>query len=702
MDDRVDPCDALATAACDLVAESFGAAGCAVVAAADGSVLAATAGVAGRLDSRLSERIAFALAAAVDTDGAATEKVDRGATLLALQPALQPAEEAQAGGPLLVFARPQDRRALVVFAAPATAGERARAGAAALALLARLEAVAAEREELLKARQLLSHVEEFAKVGGWEQVLATGRFSWSGGVYAMHGLEPGSEVTLERILPLYPPPARDALRLDLERAAAEGGGFDLTAPVDTPGGERRIVRTVARSGQGPGGPTLYGITQDVTAQLSAERRMWWATNHDPVTRLPNRMLFEDRLELAVQRCRRMDETLALILVEIADFARLGGRTGFTAPDAHMSEIAARLVGVTRESDTVARIAGDQFAVLLNDVGDGQRLASLLRRLHEELTGMLNAGQHRDVVVSIGVACFPEHASEPDDLSRAAEMALARARRRLDQPVAVFDRQIAQDVQKRRDTVLRSARESLERGEFVPFYQLQVDIETNEIVGVEALARWQRPDVLLDAKDFTHALEDREIGGLVGRVMLDSVIADMRQLRRVVERPFRVSINASRNEVLRNDFLDTFLDKTREGDLTPSDFIIEITEDVIIGIDDQTLHDKISFLVSSGVVFSLDDFGTGYASLIHITSFPIKQIKIDKQFIFGIETDNRKRAIVKGINRIARSLDLDVIAEGVETVQQREALRSIGCRHVQGYLYSFPVPFAQLLDMLERH
>jgi EAL domain-containing protein (putative c-di-GMP-specific phosphodiesterase class I) len=227
----------------------------------------------------------------------------------------------------------------------------------------------------------------------------------------------------------------------------------------------------------------------------------------------------------------------------------------------------------------------------------------------------------------------------------------------------------------------------------------VDIETNEVVGAEALVRWQTADVLLDAKDFAYALEDRETGSLVGRAMLDAVIADMARIRDITPRPFRISVNASRTQVLRNDFLDTFLEKTRSGNLKPTDFIIEITEDVILGIDDQSLHDRISFLVSSGVEFSLDDFGTGYASLIHITSFPIKELKIDKQFVFGIDRDRRKRAIVKGIVQMARSLGLHVIAEGVETAEQQEVLRDIGCRYVQGYLYAFPLPFAEFAAML---
>lgn len=577
-----------------------------------------------------------------------------------------------------------------------------RAAVLILPILYRANDLREERISLQLAESLLTHVEELGLVGGWEQVGASGRLLWSDQVYLMHGLEPGGEVTLDRMMSLYPSPAREKLALAFERAAAEGSDFDMTMPVRTPSGERRIVRTVGRTRTDASGRKIYGITQDVTTQMNAERRLWWAANHDPVTSLPNRLLFEDRLAVAMRKAKREERSFALVLIEVSDFARLTERSGYNVTDKHMMEVAARLATISRESDTLARVSINEFAILLNDVSDWTSLEPAVTRVMEEFDRMQKANPGGSgIVVSCGVAFYPTHAVTPDELVRAADMAAAQAKRKLDTPVVVFDRTIADDAAKRRETILDRARDSLARREFVPFYQPQVDIETNEVVGVEALVRWQTPDMLLDAKDFTYALDDHEIGSRVGRAVLDAVIEDVAKLRDVARRPFRVSINASRTEVLRNDFLDTFLERTRSGNLQPNDFIIEITEDVIIGVDDQTLHDKVSYLASNGVEFSLDDFGTGYASLIHITSFPIKEIKIDKQFIFGIETDRRKRAIVRGIIQIAQSMGLHVIAEGVETAEQEDALREIGCRYAQGYLYSFPVPFAQFADMLER-
>ena len=448
------------------------------------------------------------------------------------------------------------------------------------------------------------------------------------------------------------------------------------------------------------GPIIYGISQDVTLQMSAERRQWWAANHDTVTKLPNRMLFEDRLETAVQRARRDGRRFAVIIIELANRNHRTTMSGYTLPDKLMLDVSARLAGVTRGSDTIARLSLSEFAIILADVYDRESLKPALSACQAQISAMRREDPGTDIVSNVGVAYYPEHATGAEELTRAAEMALAQSRRTPNDPVRVFDHQIANDVAKRRQTILARARESLKRGEFVPYYQPQIDIETSQIVGAEALVRWHMADVLLDAKDFTYVLDDHEVGSAVGRAMLDRVIVDIGKLRAMTQRPFRISVNASRTEVLRNDFLDTFLEKTRNQNLQPNDFIIEITEDVIIGVDDQTLHDKVSFLASSGVEFSLDDFGTGYASLIHITSFPIKEIKIDKQFVFGIENDRRKRAIVKGIIQIARSMGLHVIAEGVETVEQQEALRDIGCRYVQGYLYAFPLPFDEFTAMLD--
>ena len=696
MDGDDDPYDELAASACNLLADLVGARYCGVV-AVDGALLRGGSSEFLRLPEATSRGVTSAVAAAVD-------EADYEGDVARSSQLLTASIDKTLGGTAAVLFFPEMEMA--VFQVPRADGPVdvaafRRAAGAALPILYRIDDLRVERLRLVTAENLLQHVEELANVGGWEQTLATGRIIWSDAIYAMHGLERDGELTLDRVLELYPSPAREKLSLELERAAAEGGSFDVTTPVRTPAGDQRIVRTVARTGTGRGGKKLYGIAQDLTSQLSAERRMWWAANHDPVTSLPNRMLFEDRIATAVQRAKRDERCFALVVVEISDFARLTEKTGYTVPDRHMLDVAARLGAVTRESDTVARVSLNEFALILNDVCNREGLAGPVARLTEQVADMQREDPSSGIVMSVGVAFYPEHATGAEELTRAAEMALAQAKRKLNEPVIVFDRQIANDVAKRRRTILARARESLAKREFMPYYQPQIDIETNEVVGVEALVRWQTPDVLLDAKDFTYVLDDHEIGGRVGRAVLDAVITDVARLRQMTDRPFRVSVNASRTEVLRNDFLDTFLEKTRNGNLKPNDFIIEITEDVIIGVDDQSLHDKVSFLASSGVEFSLDDFGTGYASLIHITSFPIKEIKIDKQFVFGIETDRRKRAIVKGIIQIARSMGLHVIAEGVETVEQQEVLRDIGCRYAQGYLYSFPLPFPEFADLLKR-
>jgi len=687
--DVEDPFNNLAVAACNLLAGSFGIRYCGIVNPQDEELCAASSAFAG-LDAATRDKVVADLAAlarggaaadlvAVATDGGVGEE------LVAL---LAPDSEA------LVFAVADPGSAL-----PRGAFREAALGA--LAIFGQTRDLKAERQRLLGAHKLLAHVQDLAKIGGWELAVGTGHLYWSDEIYMIHGMEPGGEMTMERMLQLYPSPAREKLSLEMERAAAEGGSFEVTTPIRTAAGERRIVRTVGRSRIDPDGRRLYGIAQDITNQMSTERRLWWAANHDPVTSLPNRLLFEDRIGVAVRKARRDQSRFALIIIEIADFARLSDNAGYAVPDKHMMEVAARLAAVTRESDTIARISINEFALILFDVGDPGTLGPAMSRLREQFLAMQKeeAGGH-GMAMSAGVAYYPAHARGAEELMRAAEMALARARRRLEEPVVVFDRQIADDAARRRETILSRARDSLSRNEFIPFYQPQIDMETNEVVGVEALVLWQTPHMTLDAKDFTYALDDHEIGSLVGRAVLDAVIADLAKLRQITHRPFRVSVNASRTEVLRNDFLETFLDKARKGNLKPTDFTIEITEDVIIGVDDKGLHDKISYLVSSGVEFSLDDFGTGYASLIHITSFPINEIKIDKQFIFGIESDRRKRAIVRGILQIAQSVGLNVIAEGVETAEQQEALRAIGCRYAQGYYYSFPVPFEEFAAMLQ--
>lgn len=688
-----DPFEELAAAACNLLADSLSVRYCGIV-SADSASLRASSSEFGYLPDELKRRIVNALSEAV-----LTAEYDTGITLSSQLITL---DEPELGGTLGALFFPETE--VTVFHVSPTgraidAARFRRAAVSALPILYRVEDLRTERLTLVQRSNLLRYVEQLAKVGGWEQTLASGRMVWSDEIYRMHGLERDGGLTLDRMLALYPSPARERLTLELERAAAERSGFEVTMPIRTASGDQRIVRTVGRADMGPNGPILYGITQDVTSQMTAERRLWWAANHDPVTNLPNRLLFEDRIETAVQRSKRERRKFALLIIELANRNHRTTMSGYTLPDKLMLDISARLWAVTRGSDTIARLSSNEFALILSDVHDSASLEPSLTRLRAQVMAMQRDDPGTDIAINVGVAFYPEHAIGSEELTRAAEMALAQSRRSPNDPVRIFDHEIANDIAKRRETVLARARDGLAKREFVPYYQPQIDIETNQIVGAEALVRWQTVDVLLDAKDFAYVLDDHEVGGEVGRVVLDGVINDIGKLKEITKRPFRISVNASRTEVLRNDFLDTFLEKTRNENLQPNDFIIEITEDVIIGVDDQTLHDKVSYLASSGVEFSLDDFGTGYASLIHITSFPIKEIKIDKQFVMGIETDRRKRAIVKGIIQIARSMGLHVIAEGVETVEQQEALREIGCRYVQGYLYAFPLPFDEFAAML---
>lgn len=691
-----DPVAELAASAFDLLADSLGFIYCGAVARESGTLRDASSGFS-RLPLPDQEAIVEAVVAAVSA-AAAPHGESRSGRIVEI------AAPTPGGATISALCFPEAQTA--VFAVPHfdadLPADRFRAAAAAiLPLLERVEGLRAERQRLLQSQGLLAHVGELAHVGGWQHSLATGRLVWSDALYAIHGLDPRGEIALDSVLKLYPSPGREKLTNEFERAAAEGGGFEVTAPIRTPSGERRVVRTVGRTCTGGSGRTLYGIAQDVTVKLSGERRLWWATNHDPITTLPNRMLFEDRIAVAAQRARRDKRPFALVIIEVAARDDAGPTAPSPLSDRQMQEVAARLSAVSRESDTIARLSPTEFAILLNDVDSERTLDPALARLGGQITRMRSdeAGG-ASASMTAGVAYFPLHAEEPEGLIRAAEMSLARAQRQPGSPIVIFDHTIADDAAQRRESVIGRARKGLARGEFVPYYQPQVDIETGRVVGVEALVRWHTRDLILDAKDFANALDDQEIGSGVGRAMLDAVIEDVARLKRSTDWRFRVSVNASRTEVLRNDFLDTFLQRARSRNLKPTDFTIEITEDVIIGIDDQALQDKLSFLVSSGVEFSLDDFGTGYASLIHITSFPIKEIKIDKQFVFGIETNRRKRAIVRGMVQIARSLGLNVIAEGVETPEQEDVLREIGCRYAQGFLYSFPLPFDQFANLLE--
>jgi diguanylate cyclase (GGDEF)-like protein len=445
---------------------------------------------------------------------------------------------------------------------------------------------------------------------------------------------------------------------------------------------------------------LIGVTFDITERKQSEEDARWNANHDPLTGLANRALFQSRFEQALKDARAQGTSVSLLLVDLDDFKDVNDTLGHDAGDALLMEVANRLSAVTRECDMVARLGGDEFGLIVVEplrLEHAARLAeSVLERLQEpfEYEGVRLAARG-----SIGVASYPDHDRSQHELMKDADIALYRAKSDGRNRAVVYSSALRSSIEKR-VSVVGGIREALASEQVVPFYQPKVCLESGRIVGFEALARWIHPTKgLLTPGYFAAAFENSEIALLMGARMVQQVASDTRAwLDRGLDCG-RIAINFSSAEFAVPHLAEQVLSVLDGAGVPPSRFEVEVTESVFLGRNSAQTYEILRRFHAAGVQVALDDFGTGFASLSHLKQFPVGHIKIDQTFVRDLERDDDDAAIVRAVIGLGRSLGLQVTAEGVETAGQAERLRRKGCPFAQGYLFSKPVAGSRVAWLL---
>ncbi|WP_420393655.1 putative bifunctional diguanylate cyclase/phosphodiesterase [Acuticoccus sp.] len=557
------------------------------------------------------------------------------------------------------------------------------------------------RADLKRYITMFDNMERTAKVGLWDHDLVNGKVFWSDEIYRIYERPMDRLPTARTALDNFTEPGRTRLRNMLLETRLTGAPCDVTLPFLTETGRKRTGRLIASlQRSSDGSERLSGVFQDVTAAQEANERLWWAANHDALTGLPNRALFADRFSKALERRKRTGKMVCLVLVDVDRFKAVNDTLGHSAGDKLLTMVAQRLQENVRSHDTVARTGGDEFSVLMEDIGCAQALDGVLERLRSALDVRL-VWEERTMLVTLsaGAAVAPEHGVTEHELIHSADLALYRMK---DQPrgaLALYDPALGR-ARKERSQLLVAARGALEAGRIVPYYQPQIDIASGRIVGVEALARWVAEDRVLTASEFSFALMDEEIGTKIGLAVVDRAIAEVAELNARRVNKVALAINASSGELIRNSFLQRLGAICQRHGPDAGPITVEINEQVVLDDVAGTLSERMSQANESGVKFSLDDFGSSYASLIHISSLPISELKVDRRFVTGLEDDPSKQKIIRGIIDVARSLDLRLIVEGVETAEQVRRITELGGRFAQGFYYSRAVPIEDLRDLLD--
>jgi diguanylate cyclase (GGDEF)-like protein/PAS domain S-box-containing protein len=443
-----------------------------------------------------------------------------------------------------------------------------------------------------------------------------------------------------------------------------------------------------------------GVFSDISLLKAHEEELHRIAHFDTLTGIPNRRLLTDRLAQALTRTRRTQRSVAVCYLDLDGFKDINDKYGHAGGDQLLIAISQRLQGVMRADDTLARLGGDEFVLLLTDLAQAQECQLALDRILAIVKKPIEIdGEITGVSASIGVTIYPEDDADADTLLRHADQAMYIAKERGKNSYRFFDQTHDHLVQTQRLNLQR-LREALEHHEFVLYYQPKADLLSGEIIGAEALIRWQHPEKgLLPPAAFLHYLEGSDLEIEVGEWVIDSVLQQIADWN-AAGVTFTVSANISADHLLRNDFSERVRALLgAHPEVEPSSLELEILETAAL-TDMKKAVRTITECRKLGVQFSLDDFGTGYSSLTYFLNLPVQLLKIDQSFVRVMLEDPGGLGIVDNVVRMARAFNRPVIAEGVETLEHGAMLMHLGCSHAQGYGIAKPMPADQLLPWIQ--
>jgi diguanylate cyclase (GGDEF)-like protein/PAS domain S-box-containing protein len=441
------------------------------------------------------------------------------------------------------------------------------------------------------------------------------------------------------------------------------------------------------------------VMTDISEQKSAQEELRLLANYDSLTNLPNRNLLLDRIQHGIDHARRTRQQLAVLFIDLDKFKQVNDSLGHEAGDGLLLEITHRLKGSLRLDDTVGRLGGDEFVVVIEDIKDKSRLATLARKIISEIDQPITIGNHKvSVSASVGIALYPDDAQTPSDLLKSADIAMYQAKANGRNRHQYFTSKMNQQVHSRllMENRLKAA---FKKGEFENHYQPIVDIESGRTVGFELLLRWRCDGEMISPGEFIPLAE--ELGLIVPMTWqaMDRGMLALSHWHATGTRPY-LAINLSAKHFEAGLRPEEVISRLNCFQLPVSAIRFEITEGVLMKDYDKA-RTCMQKLHKAGLRFSLDDFGTGYSSLKYLKDFPIQTIKIDQSFVRDIGVDNNDEAIIKTTLLMAESLNMNCVAEGIETPQQVAFFRQQGCRLLQGFLFSRPQPASEIPAMLDR-
>ncbi len=575
-------------------------------------------------------------------------------------------------------------------------------------------------QELGVSQSSLAEAQRLARIGNWHWDTSEPLAHWSDEMYRILDLGPGAcAPTLENFLEIVYPSEREAVGAKIRGLMAASGSFSLEHHLKTSSGEERVLYSQNSSQAGPDGKVvrLYGTIQDITERKRAEEKIQRLAHYDSLTGLPNRQHFRDQLDHAVARARRRGERLAAMFVDLDRFKRINDTLGHAAGDLLLKGVAARLSTCVRAGDyvaregvdagedapagQVARLGGDEFTITLDAIHNPRDAATVARRILTEMSKPFDIEGHEVVITtSIGLAMFPDDGGDADVLLKNADAAMYQAKELGKNTYQFFAKEMNTETFEKL-TLENELRRALDRRQFVLHYQPKIDARTGHIAGVEALMRWDHPKWgLVPPVQFIPVAEEIGLIVAMGEWVLDEACRQLRAWDVAGFPPIEMAVNLAAPSFRQPDLITRVTATLRRHAVPAERLVIEATESILMRDVGATMT-TLTQLRDLGVKISIDDFGTGYSSLSYLRRFPIDQLKIDRSFVKDVTENPDDAAISTAIISLGHSLKLEVVAEGVETLRQARMLQEQGCRMMQGYYFSRPLPVSDLVPLLNR-
>jgi diguanylate cyclase (GGDEF)-like protein len=561
-------------------------------------------------------------------------------------------------------------------------------------------------DELRRSQSSLEAAQRISRLGNWDWEVATGRQRWSEETRRILELPADSgEPRFEDFLRRVHPEDAEALSRSIEAALRGEAPFSLDYRVMLRDGSARHVHAQGEVLCNDEGTPIRmsGTIQDITERKEAESRIRFLAFYDSLTGLPNRLLFRELLEKAVGAARRTGRMVAAMCVDLDHFKRINDTSGHSSGDRLLQAVAERLKDTIRASDTitrsqvrdpsqsVARLGGDEFILLLHDIAQADDTAKIACRILDSFRMPFVIGSSEVFIsASLGISLFPQDGSDPEELLKNADAALYHAKDSGRNNFQFYSPSL-NETAFRVLSLESSLRRAIERHEFVVHYQTQVDARDGRIIGLEALIRWKHPDLgLIQPGQFIPLAEQTGLIQALDEWVLAQTCAQGSRWQAAGLPDLRLSVNLSGHQFRRPELARRIAEVAAAAGVDPRRVELEITESVIMQ-DAVQATNILNELKSHGFRIAVDDFGTGYSSLSYLRRFRIDSLKIDRSFVRDIISNPDDAAIVSAIVTLARTLKIDVVAEGVENALQREFLRDQGCALMQGYLFSRPLP-----------